>query len=225
MPHITETTVTAATAAGLLAPGVRVAGPRFWTDDQSAHAALGVFLTADDVKTDDDEHATIGYSYYTEGGARKKHSVHWDADDVVAVVEMNATGGYAHHDDRLTLPGGYMDAHPGTSLRVWDVFTADGAPLAQGVTTAQGRALLAEHAPEMMWTAQGDGVFTARGHGRMWRIERGRRNPDFTAHTPLSRAWLLNVLSAPLGTDDWTVVAEGVVTLDDAKRAATAAAV
>ncbi|MFE6000230.1 hypothetical protein ACFQ6C_25775 [Streptomyces sp. NPDC056454] len=148
MPHITELTTATATAAGLLTPGARIAR-RYWPDDRAPHGAD--FVTADTVTTDRGGWVTAAYHWYTESGAKQTTNLMLAPDDVVAVVEMKPLGDsgemtYAHHDDRLTLPGGYLNARPATMHGMWDAFTADGAPLAEAVTVDQGRALLAYHA-------------------------------------------------------------------------------
>ncbi|MEV7675047.1 hypothetical protein [Streptomyces sp. NPDC088752] len=146
MPHITETTTTAALAAGILAPGARFTH-RFWDADAAPHAYLGSFHTADTVTAHADGSATVTYAWYTEAGQRRTQTLAYSAADVIALAAMTPLGDsgmdtYEHHDDRLILDAGHMDAHPGTMHRVWDVYAADGKQIAQGVTVADGRTLL-----------------------------------------------------------------------------------
>jgi hypothetical protein len=147
MPHITETTVAAAVEAGTLAEGARLC-LRVWNDDQAPHAALEAYITADSVKGHADGGATVTYTWYREGSRTPRlGSVDWAGDRVVALVAMKPLGvsdsmTYAHHDDRLTLDGGHLNAHPGTMHRLWDAYRADGERLAEGVSIAEGRALL-----------------------------------------------------------------------------------
>jgi hypothetical protein len=144
MPHITEAPVTDLRAQ--LVPGARVIR-RFWGDDTAAHRYLGSFFTVETAKSDADGWITLTYL----GGAERKPNrvtVHYGPHDTIAVVDMQpiAEGSelltYAHHDDRLTVLGGYMDAHPGTMHRVWDAYRADGSQLAQGVSVEEARSML-----------------------------------------------------------------------------------
>lgn len=227
MPHVTETTLAAAWELGLITDGARLVR-RFWGEHKAPHAYLGSFFTAHEVTSDAEGRAAlVQHSYRENRRTPGKVTIHYAPDDVVSVVAMTATANgartYLHHDDRLILPGGYMDAHPGTMHGVWDVFHHDGTPIAQRVNVERGRALLAKHAPEMVWAHLGDGVWETRGHGRYWRVARDGRNPDFDAHAPLTRAWLYALSYRPLDGGEWVKVAQGCETPEDAKSAAPAA--
>lgn len=226
MPWIREATVS--DARDDITVGARLVR-RFWPDESAPHAYGDSFHTAEAVKFNADGWVTIDYVRYTEGGSKRVESLHYAPDDVVAIAAMGLVyaGGnmqtYAHNDSRLFLPGGYMDAHPGTMHGVWDVYRADGTPLAEGVSTAEGRELLAAEAPAMIWVHHGDGKWTARGHGRAWRIERDGRAPDYSPRTsPLSRYWLYTLSSRLLEGEEWEEVAQGCATAEDAKGAAPA---
>lgn len=216
MPHITEDTVSRLRER--ITEGARLVR-RYWGDDSTPYGAD--FHIAVSVAFDADGWVTITYRWYTKGGARRVQELHYSPDDVVAVVDMRGDA-YAHHDDRLTLPGGYMDAHPGTSHRVWDVYRSDGTLLAKSETVTGGRALLAEEAPEMIWRHHGDGKWTARGQGRHWRVERDGSNPDYDVHAPLSRSWFYTLSSRPLSGGDWQAVRVQCATPQEAREAAPA---
>jgi len=224
MPHFTEDTVTR--LRDRITEGAHLVR-RYWPDDSTPSGAS--FLKAEAVTFDADGWVTITTREWNEKNgryAKVKHS--YGPDDVVAVVEMKPLGDtgaetYAHNDSRLTLAGGHMDARPGGNLRAWDVYRADGALLAEGVGTAEGRALLAEEAPEMIWVHHGDGKWNARGHGRHWKIQRGRRNPDYDPHTsPTWQWWLYDLLARPLDGGEWKEIKTDSESPQQAREAAPA---
>lgn len=75
----------------------------------------------------------------------------------------------------------------------------------------------------MIWVHHGDGKWTARGHGRHWKIERARRNPDYDVHTSLTYAWLYSLLSCPLDAAFWEEVKTDCATPQEAREAAPTA--
>lgn len=213
MPHITEDTVTR--LHDRITPGARITR-RFWKDDSAP--MISDALTADTVEWHPDGALTVTYSWYTEGSRYPKTSTApFGPQEPVALIEDG-------EPYRLLLPGGRMDARPGGNLRSWDAYLTDGTPLAQDVTTAQARALLADHAPEMIWVDNGGGNYSARGHGHHWRIRRGRRNPDYDAlRTPVYLAWLFDLQSRPQDSQDpqdWHDVKHDCPTPADAQAAA-----
>jgi hypothetical protein len=212
MPHITEDTVNRLRDS--IVKGARLVR-RFWQDDSAPQAYGDGFHTAEAVKLNADGWVTIDYVWYTEGGSKRVESLHYGPDDVIALVEMKelrpGVQTYAHNDSRLILPGGYMDARPGGNLRAWDVYRADGTQLAEDVTTAEGRALLAEEAPEMIWVHDGDGNYAARGNGRAWKIER-----RFNGHG----GWLYDLSTRPLDVEEWETLRVDCATPQEAKEAA-----
>lgn len=145
MPHITEDTV--ANLREHIVKGARIER-QFWKDDTAPHAYVGSFHTAQYVTWHPDGAVTISVHYYEEGRRTPRTmDMVWHPSDVVAIAAMAPLGDdgaqtYAHHDDRLTLPGGYMDAVPGTMHRTWNVHAPDGTTLDAGATVAEGRALL-----------------------------------------------------------------------------------
>lgn len=154
MPHIRE--ALARDIRSAMRPGVSMER-KYWTDTEAPHAHLGSFPRPDAVLKvvfDSTGHATVTKRYFTESGAKRTTTVHWAPDDVIALVAMMPTGisgteqTYAHRDDRLILPNGYLQAHPGTMHRLWDVWHNDDfigpAPMADRVTVLEGRKILAE---------------------------------------------------------------------------------
>lgn len=211
--HITEDTV--ARLRDRITKGVRIAGSYF--QDHRTPFSPTEWHTADDVKFDGEGRLTVTTHYYTEGGARRTLDVYYSAHTMVALAEDDG-----RNESRLNLPGGYMVACPGGNLRIWDAYAADGTRLARELGTVDARHLLDERAPEMIWVDKGDGKFIARGYGREWLVQRDGRNPDFTAHMPLSRAWLYALLSRPLGTPEYEEVVKGAGTPREARDAAPA---
>lgn len=153
MPHIRE--ALARDIRSAMRPGVSMER-KYWADTEAPHAYLGSFPRPDAVLKvvfDSAGHATVTKRYYTEDGAKRTVDVHWAPDDVVALVATMPLGTsgmqtYAHHDDRLILPNGYLQAHPGTMHRLWDVWHDDDfighTPMADRVTVLEGRKILAE---------------------------------------------------------------------------------
>lgn len=172
--------------------------------------------TADSVSFDDEGRLTVHTHRFTERGARQNFEVYYGPHTMVALAEEDG-----ENRSRLILSGGYMDATPGGNLRSWDVYAADGTPLAQGIGTSDARYLLDQRAPEMIWVDKGDGKFTARGYGREWLVQRDGRNPEYTAHMPLSRAWLYALLSRPLGSHKFIECVTGCATPSEAREAAS----
>lgn len=140
MPWIREATVTDAREE--IVPGAYLVR-RFWQNEDPAHRYLGSFFTAQQVSFDDKGWVAITTHYYEENDHRpKKMDFYYRKDDVVAICRMNGDT-YADHDDRLIVQGGYLNAQPGTCYQYWGVFTNDDIEIATGVSTAEGRALIA----------------------------------------------------------------------------------
>ncbi|MEU9405524.1 hypothetical protein AB0E08_07455 [Streptomyces sp. NPDC048281] len=211
MTHITEDTVTRLREQ--IVKGVRMRASHF--QDHRTPLSAGEWHTADDVSFDESGRLTVTYHWYTEGGKKKISKTYFDADAMVALADPNTP----QNPSRLILPGGYMIACAGGNLHTWDVYRADGTQLGQEVTTVDARAMLDAYAPEMVWVRAGN-TWTARGNGRAWKIEQGRRNPDFDAHTPLTRTHLFNLLARPLDAEEWETLAVDLATAEDAKALA-----
>lgn len=214
MTHITEDTVTRLREQ--IAEGVKITGSHF--QDHRTPFLPTEWHTAEGVSFDNEGRLTVTYHYYTEGGSKRVSKVYYDADDMIALADNTDRS-----EARLILPGGYMIARNGTSFRTWDVYRTDGTQLGQEIGTADARALLDDYAPEMIWVHQGDGKWTARGHGREWLVTRDGRNPDYTARMPMSRAWLYALMSRPLGAHEYVAVVEGCATAEEAREAAPTA--
>lgn len=108
---------------------------RFWGDDRPSHEFGNEHHHIDAVKDGKNGFFTLTTHYYTESGTRKPLHLHYAADNVVSVKVSDA------HDDRLILPGGFMEAHPGTMWQAWDVVPFDG-PAVYGVSLEEGRRIL-----------------------------------------------------------------------------------
>lgn len=218
MSHITEDTVTRLREQ--IVKGARLVR-RYWDDHGTPFTATD-WQTAEGVTFDGDGWLTVTYlRYATESSrTREKRTALYSPDTVIALADRSSA---PNGRKRLILPGGYMDAVDGGNLRTWDVFATDGTRLAQEIGTADARYLLEERAPEMIWRDHGDGKFTARGHGREWLVTRDGRNPEYTAHMPMSRAWLYALLSRPLGAHEYVAVIRECETPDAARACAPVA--
>ncbi len=120
---------------------------RFWFDGEAPHTYLHGFTPAEDITNVIFTSTGTALVEKNHRGRAGKFTVEWAPDDVIAVV---VDGSDDLSDDRLLLPGGYMQAHRGTACRVWTVFHRhpSGAHtlMADGVSTAEGRAMLARTA-------------------------------------------------------------------------------
>lgn len=217
MTHVTEDTV--ARLREQITKGARLVR-RYWDDNGTPFTGTD-WLTAEAVSFDRNGWVTVTYLRYAKESSKKPttYTALYSPDTVIALADQDTPQNPA----RLILPGGYMDAVPGGNLRIWDVYAADGAPLAQEVGTADARYLLEERAPEMIWRDLGDGKYTARGHGREWLVTRDGRNPEYTAHMPMSRAWLYALMSRPLGAHEYVAVIRECETPDAARACAPTA--
>jgi hypothetical protein len=158
MPHIRE--ALARDVRSEMRAGVSMER-KFWPDTETPHQFLGSFPHPDhvlNVTFNSAGLATVTKRYRDHvNGKPGKISVYWAPDDVIAIVEMKPFGisgveqTYAHHDDRLYLPNGHLQAHPGTMHKVWDVYHDDpfiGPTLiAAKVSVLDGRKRLAELTP------------------------------------------------------------------------------
>jgi hypothetical protein len=178
---------------------------RYWPDHGTPHHATD-FQRAEGVSFDKDGWLTVTYMRYEEGKRNPvRRTALYPPDEMIALA-VDGSG------SRTILPGGYLDAVPGGNWKVWDVFRTDGTPLAQGVGMLRARDLLDGYAPEMIWVHHGDGNWTAKGSGYLWKIARSSRNPDYDVHSPIWQCWLYSLSRCPLGTDEWeTVTADGKV--------------
>jgi hypothetical protein len=211
MPYIIEDTATR--LRDRITQGATLSG-RYWSDEDAPHKYS--FYTATAVKRHADGWVTV--SYLAPSEERKKpetQELYFAPDDMIALVESH------EGDSRLILPGGYMVALPGSNWRLWDAYRADGTPVAQKVSTTEGRALLEEYAPEMIWVHHGDGQWTARGHGHRWKVQRGGHNNDYDVRRdPIWQWWLYDLLACPMGREEWQAIKTGCATPQDAKAAA-----
>jgi hypothetical protein len=217
MAHITEDTVTR--LRDRITEGVRITSSYF--QDHRTPFSPTEWFTAEKVAFDKTGRLTVTYRYWSEkNGKYATRNTYFNADDMIALAEEESDVSKA----RLTLPGGgYMDACGGGNLRIWDVYAPDGTQLARELGTVDARDMLAEYAPEMIWVHKGDGNWIARGHGRAWKIARDGRNPDYNPHTTaLTRYWFYTLSSRPLDGEEWTEVAKGCKTPEEAREAAPA---
>lgn len=214
MTHIIEDTV--ARLRDRITEGARLTSSYF--QDHRTPFSPGEWYTAEKVSFDTTGRLAVTYLSYSEGGRTpERRKTFFDADDMIALADPSTNpNGRA----RLVLPGGYMDACDGGNLQTWDVYLADGRPLAKGVATTDGRAMLDRYAPEMIWVHKGDGKWTAQGYGRCWKVERGGRNLAFTAHDPMTRAWFYTLSTRPLDVEEWQEVKSGCASPEEAREAA-----
>jgi hypothetical protein len=213
MSHIVEDTVTRLREQ--ITEGARITSSPF-QDHRTPFGPMEWF-TADAVAFDESGRLTVTYHWITERGAKRVREAYFDADDMIALT----VPGTPENPARLILAGGgYMVACDGGNLRSWDVYAPDGTRIAEGRGTADARYMLAEYAPEMIWVHKGDGKWVAQGHGREWLVTRHGRNPEYTAHMPMSRAWLYALMSRPVGAHEYVEVVEGCATPEEARAAA-----
>lgn len=202
MTHVTEDTVTR--LRDRIAKGSQLRDSYF--QDHRTPFEVGEWYTADAVSFDKAGRLTLTYLSYAGRPTPERRKVHFDADDMIALADTSTP----QNPDRLILPGGgYMIACNGGNLQTWDVYAPDGTPLGKGVGTVDARAMLVTYAPEMLWVNKGDDRFIARGHRREWQVTRGKKNPAYSARTSVPRFWFFDLLSRPLGAEEWEMVSAG----------------
>lgn len=211
MTHITEDTVIR--LRDRITEGVALRDSHFQDHRTPFHS--GGWYTADAVSFDKSGRLTVTYLDYSQGARPGRSKVHFDADDMIALLDRDTPQNPA----RLILSGGgYMIACDGGNLRTWDVYAPDDTPLGREVETVDARAMLIAYAPEMIWVNKGDDRFIARGYGREWQVVRGERNPAYSARTFLPRFWFFDLLSRPLGAEKWETVVAGCETPEAARE-------